>query len=82
MKDKGCAADFIGDLQWADLPEATRRRVKLCLLDGLGVALAGTMTEVSKIAAAGMSTTKHTRPVVHGDRLPGDMPPVLPPWGL
>ncbi|MDY6826861.1 MAG: MmgE/PrpD family protein [Bacillota bacterium] len=52
MREKGPAIDFISGLQWADLPQATRRRAKLCLLDGLGVTLAGTLTEVSKITAS------------------------------
>ncbi|OPL11223.1 MAG: hypothetical protein AVO34_09020 [Firmicutes bacterium ML8_F2] len=52
MPEKRPAIDFIGGLQWADLPHATRHRAKLCLLDGLGVTLAGTLTEVSKITAA------------------------------
>lgn len=44
-------AEFIRDIRWSDLPEGARRRARLCLLDGLGVTLAGTLTRISKIAS-------------------------------
>lgn len=43
--------EFIRDIRWDDLPEGARRRARLCLLDGLGVTLAGTLTGISQIAA-------------------------------
>lgn len=44
-------ADFIRTLAWDDLPPEVQQRARLCLLDGLGATLAGTLTPVSKIAA-------------------------------
>lgn len=48
--------DFIRGLDWNDLPPEVQLRARLCLLDGLGAALAGTLTPVSKIAADFAST--------------------------
>ncbi len=45
------AAEFIQQLTWDDLPSAVQARARLCLLDGLGAALAGSLAPVSKIAA-------------------------------
>jgi 2-methylcitrate dehydratase PrpD len=44
-------AEFIRDINWNSLPEGVRRRARLCLLDTLGVTLAGTLTPISRIAA-------------------------------
>jgi len=45
-------AEFVVGATWESLPEAVRRQARLCLLDGLGVTLAGTLTRVGKITAA------------------------------
>jgi 2-methylcitrate dehydratase PrpD len=45
------AADFIQRLDWEGLPAAVQARARLCLLDGLGAALAGTLTPLGRIAA-------------------------------
>jgi 2-methylcitrate dehydratase PrpD len=50
------AANFIQRLDWDDLSSAVQMRARLCLLDGLGAALAGTLTPISKIAADYAST--------------------------
>lgn len=42
---------FIKDLQWEKLDQAVKRRVKMCLLDNLGVTLVGALAPVSSIAA-------------------------------
>lgn len=44
-------ADFVADLRWHNLPGAVRQQARMCLLDNLGVALAGTLTRVSQIVA-------------------------------
>jgi 2-methylcitrate dehydratase PrpD len=49
-------AEFIRALAWDNLPPAVQGRARLCLLDGLGATLAGTLTPVSKIAANYAST--------------------------
>ena len=49
-------ADFILGLSWDELPADVRQRARLCLLDALGAALAGTLTPVSRIAAGYAST--------------------------
>jgi len=50
-------AAFIQELDWDRLPERVRRRARICLLDNLGATLAGTLTPVSRIAAAYASET-------------------------
>jgi len=44
-------ADFILGLNWDSVPEPVRRRARICLLDNLGVTLAGTLTPASRITA-------------------------------
>lgn len=51
MNGNDLVADFIQNLKWDDLSKKTQERARLCLLDGLGAALAGTLTPVSEIAA-------------------------------
>lgn len=41
--------EFIHDLTWADLPQEVRDQVRRCLLDTIGVAIAGRQTELSGI---------------------------------
>ncbi len=43
--------DFVVDARWGDLPRPVRRQARMCLLDNLGVTLAGTLTRVSRITA-------------------------------
>lgn len=45
------AAHFIVDARWENLPAAVQRKARLCFADGLGAALAGTLTRVSRISA-------------------------------
>lgn len=56
MNGNDRVAGFIRTLAWEDLPPAAQERARLCLLDGLGATLAGTLTPVSKIAADYAST--------------------------
>ena len=56
MNGNDLAAEFIRKLDWDDLPSAVQERARLCLLDGLGATLAGTLTPISKIAADYSST--------------------------
>ena len=41
--------DFIHSLQWDDLPADVQERTKLCLLDLIGVGIAGRATQLSQI---------------------------------
>ncbi len=43
-------AEFILGVSWDELPEPVRRRARICLMDGLGATLAGTLTPISRIA--------------------------------
>jgi len=45
-------ADFVVHARWDDLPDPVQRQAKMCLVDTLGVILAGTLTRVSRITAA------------------------------
>ena len=49
-------AGFIQSLTWDALPPEVQQRARLCLLDGLGATLAGTLSPISKIAADFAST--------------------------
>jgi 2-methylcitrate dehydratase PrpD len=42
---------FIKEVNWDNLPAEVRKRTLVCLLDNLGVTLAGTLTPISRIAA-------------------------------
>jgi 2-methylcitrate dehydratase PrpD len=44
-------AEFIQEMTWQATPPLVQQRARLCLLDALGAALAGTLTPVSRIAA-------------------------------
>ena len=50
-------SDFIREVSWESLPEPVQNRARLCLLDGLGSILAGTLAPLSRIAAAYASET-------------------------
>jgi len=45
------ASVFIKEVNWDTLPAEVRRRALTCLLDNLGVTLAGTLTPISRITA-------------------------------
>jgi 2-methylcitrate dehydratase PrpD len=64
----GCdlVIEFIRNTVWEGLPADVQRKVKLCLLDNLGALLSGTLTQVSRIAAAFAS-----------QRMPGDEATIL-----
>jgi 2-methylcitrate dehydratase PrpD len=51
VRGEDLVAEFIVGANWDGLPDAVRREARMCLLDGLGVTLAGTLTRVSGIAA-------------------------------
>lgn len=51
MNGEDVVADFIVGTHWGDLPERVQREARMCLLDTLGVILAGTQTIVSEITA-------------------------------
>jgi 2-methylcitrate dehydratase PrpD len=44
-------SDFVAGLRWEDVPGAVRERAKVCTLDNLCAALAGTQTKVARIAS-------------------------------
>ncbi len=46
------AAQFIASTKWEHLPEAVQEKARMCLVDNLGAALAGTLTRISQISAA------------------------------
>ena len=58
---------FIHDLQWDDLPADVQDRTKLCLLDLIGVGIAGRQTHLSRIIHA-YAAAEHHGPI----RLPFD----------
>jgi len=43
-------AEFIRAMEWNDLSASVQQQARLCLLDGLGATLAGTLTPASRIA--------------------------------
>jgi 2-methylcitrate dehydratase PrpD len=51
MKNHYKVSHFIRDTKWDQLPQQVKQRTLMCLLDNLGVTMAGTLTPVSKIAA-------------------------------
>jgi 2-methylcitrate dehydratase PrpD len=51
MDGNALAAAFIRGVRWADFPPAVQRRARMCLLDDLGAALAGTLAPISRISA-------------------------------
>ena len=56
------AVAFIHDLQWGDLPADVQDRTKLCLLDLIGVGIAGRLTDLSRIIHA-YAATEHPGPI-------------------
>jgi len=44
--------EWVRGLRYEDLPQPVRRQLKRCILDGLGAAIAGTVTRAGRIAAA------------------------------
>jgi len=54
MADGGGAerkvAAFVAGIRWPELPEAVRRKARLCLLDSLAAAVSGGRAQVSRIA--------------------------------
>ncbi len=50
-------ADFVRDTTWDALPEAVQRRALLCLLDGAGAMLAGTLTPIAELSAGFAAAT-------------------------
>lgn len=64
-------ADFILGMTWEGLPEAVRRRARLCWLDNLGATLGGTLTPVSRLAAEYAANTwrgEEATILLHGRR--------------
>ena len=51
MDGDDLVANFCVNTRWDVLPELVRRQARMCLLDNLGVMLAGTLTRVSQITA-------------------------------
>ncbi|MBW6463829.1 MAG: MmgE/PrpD family protein [Firmicutes bacterium] len=50
MNGSDRTALFVGDIKWNDLPDKVKSRALICLLDNLGVTMAGTLAPISKIA--------------------------------
>ncbi|MGC9369256.1 MAG: MmgE/PrpD family protein [Paracoccaceae bacterium] len=66
----GDAASFASSLALEDIPQHTRHIAKRCIIDGLGVMLAGTEQEALKIAARYLAETGATpvaRPIGNRD---------------
>lgn len=57
MNDNNLLSEFIANTKWRVLPKAVQRKIRKCMLDSLGVTLAGTLTPVSQIAAQYASKT-------------------------
>ncbi len=51
MKSKKRVSQFIMETSWDQLPNEVKQRALMCLLDNLGVTMAGTLTPISRIAA-------------------------------
>jgi 2-methylcitrate dehydratase PrpD len=51
MNGDQLAAFFIANARWEDLPAQVQWKARMCLVDGLGAMLAGTLTRVSRISA-------------------------------
>ncbi len=51
MDGNQLTARFIAKTRWQDLPAAVKEKARMCLIDNLGAALAGTLTRVSRICA-------------------------------
>ena len=52
MDGNELAAQFIEEMRWTGLPTAVRHKAKMCLVDIVAAIIGGTLTPVSKIAAA------------------------------
>ncbi len=51
MNGHQLAAQFIANARWDNLPAEVQWKARMCLVDGLGALLAGTLTRVSHISA-------------------------------
>jgi 2-methylcitrate dehydratase PrpD len=51
MNGNDLVASFIRNTRWEALPDAVRRKARMCLMDNVGATLAGTLTRVSHITA-------------------------------
>ncbi len=51
MDGNDLTAGFVAHTRWDVLPDAVKRKVRMCLVDNVGATLAGTRTKVSKITA-------------------------------
>jgi 2-methylcitrate dehydratase PrpD len=51
MNGHELTAHFVAETRWEDLPAAVQRKARMCFADGLGAAIAGTLTNVSRISA-------------------------------
>jgi 2-methylcitrate dehydratase PrpD len=51
MNGHQLAAQFTATMRWDNLPQAVQRKARMCLVDGLGAMLAGTLARVSAISA-------------------------------
>jgi 2-methylcitrate dehydratase PrpD len=45
------AAQFIASIEWKQLAQVVQQKARMCLVDNLGAALAGTLTRLSRIGA-------------------------------
>ena len=52
MTANDLAAQFIADATWDHLPAVVQEKARMCLVDSLGAALAGTLMRISQIGAA------------------------------
>jgi 2-methylcitrate dehydratase PrpD len=51
LNDNKLLGKFITDTEWKALPQAVRRKIRMCMLDSLGATLVGTLTPISQTTA-------------------------------
>jgi 2-methylcitrate dehydratase PrpD len=71
MDGDSLAARFIAETNWKNLPEAVRKKVKMCLMDDLAATISGSQTKISRIATNFASTCmpgEEATILVHGKK--------------
>jgi 2-methylcitrate dehydratase PrpD len=51
MNGHNLATRFAAEARWGDIPAAVQRKARMCFVDNLGAAIAGTLTNVGRISA-------------------------------
>jgi len=71
MDGDSLTARFIVEMNWEDLPEEVRNKIKMCLMDDLSATISGTQAEVSRIAtefASSCMPGEQATILVHGEK--------------